>query len=273
MKNTILIAATTMLAATIAHAQIAPPIRYDIESDMQQTQSLDDQNLQQGSDAELHVRIRSGGRWLNLAGLTAEWRAQETATSTQWLGQVSSETVTNTTPHYFKIMIDSTATGSAITNWLYTIRVSDGNRVFVLGEGRLDIKASSWTGPGAQLISKVDVDFADVESYTNTATHGPVRPDGVTITSTNNADGSITFTSIGSAASWETVSGKPFETLDELTTNNLTGIAWEQYVTGTPWESEGYLTSYIRSIVEAGDRTSVVARTNDNVVTYTVSAD
>jgi hypothetical protein len=228
-----LIAALTLLA-TITHAQIGPPLVHEIATDFQQLQELDDMGLQQGANVEYHVRLRVGGRWFPLAGLTAEWQGRENVTDIPALVAASVETVTNVTPNYFRFLLDSDQTGDAREDWTYSIVVKEPNRNYPLGEGRLDIQASAWSGAPSVLLAGV-INWAQITGYTNTATHGPVRGDGTTISTETNIDGSITLTAMAAGVVWEAVAGKPFDTLSELTTNNLTGIAWDDLGGASSW--------------------------------------
>jgi hypothetical protein len=228
-----LIAALTLLA-TITHAQIGPPLVHEIATDFQQLQELDDMGLQQGANVEYRVRLRVGGRWFPLAGLTAEWQGRENVTDAAALVAASVETVTNVTPNYFRFLLDSDQTGDAREDWTYSIVVKEPNRNYPLGEGRLDIQASAWSGAPSVLLAGA-INWAQITGYTNTATHGPVRGDGTTISTETNIDGSITLTAMAAGVVWEAVTGKPFETLSELTTNNLTGIAWDDIGGASSW--------------------------------------
>ena len=114
MKTTAIIAAL-LTAATVSFAAV-PPIIYEVESKEQQEQELDAQNFVQGAGVSLQYKIKTNGRWWNLAGLGARWDAKETETSTNKYSATAT-VVTNTTPHYFQITLDSTQTGSAVTNW------------------------------------------------------------------------------------------------------------------------------------------------------------
>jgi hypothetical protein len=277
-----LLAALTLIA-TIAQAQLAPPLIHEIATDFQQLQELQDMGLQQGANVEYRVRLRVAGRWFPLAGLTAEWQARENVTDQDALVAVSVATVTNETPNYFRIQLNATQTGSAVQNWTYSVIVKDGVSVYPLGEGRLDIQASAWSGtPSVLLAGKIN--WAQVPSYTNTLTHGPNRPDGVTITSVENEDGSLTWSALGSAADLFTDDtlhgeGTPLDPLGVASNivagaelgatalqsgDNVSELVNDAgYVTGTPWTSEGYLTS------ESDTLQSVTARgaTTTNIIT------
>ena len=54
-----------------------PPIVHTTESDWQQTQQLDTLEVQQGAGVRLHERLTTGGKYLDLTGLTARWEAQQ----------------------------------------------------------------------------------------------------------------------------------------------------------------------------------------------------
>jgi len=152
------------LLATIATARAAtpPPAVYDIEANYQQTQELVDMSLVKGGSAVLRYRLRSGGKWLDLSGLGARWDARATGTSTQAL-QATATVYTNTSPHYFSIPLSSTQTGTARSNWVYSLIVTLDGADYPLGAGRLDIAESAWTGAAA-ILSTVTA-----QSYTDAA--------------------------------------------------------------------------------------------------------
>jgi hypothetical protein len=151
-------------AATVATAA-PPPIVFDLEANYQQTQTLGDIELVQGANASLQFRLRSRGRWLDLTGLTARFDARSSATSTQAVQVVSSSTVTNTTPNYFQINLTDTATGSAVTNWVWSLVVLSGTDEYPIGYGSFGIPESTWTGASA-ILSNVTA-----AAYTDAATN------------------------------------------------------------------------------------------------------
>ena len=140
-----------------------PPIVHTTESDWQQTQQLDTLEVQQGAGVRLHERLTTGGKYLDLTGLTARWEARSSITSTQALSQASTLTQTNNTPHYFQFDLDYTETGTPYTNWIWSLIVESGGNDYVIGTGRFDIVESAWTGEGSTLISG---------SYETAATNG-----------------------------------------------------------------------------------------------------
>jgi hypothetical protein len=212
MKTIAILAALSF--ALPAFAQSLPVIQYRIESNLQQTQKLGDQSFSQGSSVVMDFSISQGGRWLNLSGLTAAWYGQETQTSTQRLEHASATTVTNVTPNYFRITLDSGATGTARTNWLYSLVVSDSTpNSYTIGQGRLDIVAGTWTGPAAVLVTPT------VEAYLEE------RLDGI--------EGEIT-TNVLAQLTWENVVDKPFTNISDIVHSDLSGLGWvESGHTGT----------------------------------------
>jgi hypothetical protein len=142
---------------------------YDIEANYQQAQELPDQSIMQGAGAEMHVRLKSQRSWEALDGLAARWEARSSVTSTQALQSASSETVTNSTPNYFVINLDSTDTGTAYTNWVWSIIVEEDSVDYVLGTGRWDSVASSWTGAGSVITSATTQAAIDASIATHTA--------------------------------------------------------------------------------------------------------
>jgi hypothetical protein len=90
--------------------------------------------------------------------------------------------------------------------WRYGVSVNNK----VQGDGELFIKQNPYISDGTlALFTRTNIVWAIVSSYMNTATHGPVRPDGVSITNAVNPDGSITL-----YASVEGVSGMSQATAD-----------------------------------------------------------
>jgi hypothetical protein len=151
---------TIAALAISATAQSLPPIVTDIEANFQQVQELPDQSFVQGAGVPLRYRLQSNGKWLSLTGLGARWDARATGTSTQALQAVAT-VVTSTTPHYFSILLDSGETGTAVTNWVYSLIVTLGGVDYPLGQGRLDITNSAWTGASAILSSVTSASYAD----------------------------------------------------------------------------------------------------------------
>jgi hypothetical protein len=150
-----------LTAATVTHAQLLPPLTHTIEGGLQQGQELVDMEIEQGANLEYRVRIQDSGRWLPLAGLTAEWQARETATDTNAYVAVSVETVTNVTPNYFRIPMSSIQTGTPITNWVYSVVVKQGTDQVPLGKGRVDINASAWTGAAGIMRNVTSAAYTD----------------------------------------------------------------------------------------------------------------
>jgi len=162
MKKITTTAALFALFSTAIYAA-PPPIIHTTESDWQQTQRIDTLELQQGAGVRLHERLTTGGKYLDLTGLTARWEARSSMTSTQALSQASTLTQTNNTPHYFQFDLDYTETGTPYTNWIWSLIVESGGNDYVIGTGRFDIVESTWTGEGSTLISG---------SYETAATNG-----------------------------------------------------------------------------------------------------
>jgi hypothetical protein len=233
-----------LLTAMTAGAQTIPPIVYDIESDFQQTQALPDQSFVQGAGVALRYRLKSQGRWLSLAGLGARWDARALSTSTQALQQAAS-VVTNVTPHYFQMLLTPAQTGSAVTNWTHSLIVTSGGTEYPIGVGRLDIAASAWTGDAAVLSNTKWTAYTDAAVSSHAAVKATTNSLGHIIVGDNltvDGNGRVSAAPPGVTA-WGDVPGKPFTNLVDLTTDNLTGIDWGLYVTGTPWTAVGYLTA------------------------------
>jgi hypothetical protein len=232
-----------LLTAMTAGAQTIPPIVYDIESDFQQTQALPDQSFVQGAGVALRYRLKSQGRWLSLAGLGARWDARALSTSTQALQQAAS-VVTNVTPHYFQMLLTPAQTGSAVTNWTHSLIVTSGGTEYPIGVGRLDIAASAWTGDAAVLSNTKWTAYTDAAVSSHAAVKATTNSLGHIIVGDNlTVDGNGRVSAAPVVTAWGDVTGKPFTDLVDLTTDNLTGIDWGLYVTGTPWTAVGYLTA------------------------------
>jgi hypothetical protein len=155
-----LFAALALIASTVTSAP--PPIKYDVESNFQQVQQLDDQDFVQGAGVSLQYRIKNLGRWYALDGLGARWDARSSSTSTQAVQQVAT-VVTSTTPDYFQVTLDSTETGTALTNWVYSFIVTSGGVDYPIGTGVLNIAASAWTGDGSTITTTTSKAYTDAQ--------------------------------------------------------------------------------------------------------------
>jgi hypothetical protein len=161
-----------ILAAFSAFAQFpAPPLIHDIEANSQQTQELIDLPLMQGASVNYRVRLKSRGKWLDLDGLTARVDFRETILSTNAYSASSSETVTNVTPNYFVIPMDYAQTGTAVTNWSYSVIALLATDEYPQGVGRVDIVANGFTGDPSTIITNIpclkfvstdSIDFAKI---------------------------------------------------------------------------------------------------------------
>jgi hypothetical protein len=192
MKTRIAIIGTaTLISCAVARSQALPPLIHDIEAGTQQAQVLDPLEIQQGASLAYRVRLKSGGKWLPLAGLTARLDIRAASTNTAAI-QVTGTPVTNATPHYFAFPVSSTETGTAREDWVYSVAVIAGSDEAILGTGEIDIIESAWTGQPT-VPSVALFDWARYSSgYTNTATHGPYRA-GSGITATTGTNGAVTL--------------------------------------------------------------------------------
>ena len=179
MKHTKLSITLAILAAVLPFVVQAapPPIIHDIESNGQQAQELADLELQQGGSAVYQARLTSMGRYLSLAGLTARWEGRSSATSTQALQVTSSTTYTSGVPNYFEFEIDSTETGSSVTNWVWSLIAVESGSDYVIGTGRLDVPESAWTG-AASVITNTTTQVAIDASI---AIHAAIKEAHLTI--------------------------------------------------------------------------------------------
>jgi hypothetical protein len=197
--------AALLTLASIAIAQ-APPIIIDIESGQQQAQTLRDLTMVQGASAEVRMRLTSQGRYLSLGGYSGKLAIRPSAVSLEGY-DVSGSVVTSTPPHYIRFALTPSQTGSSVTNWGYSLAAVYGDADYMLGRGRWDVEAGTWTGSAAAL-TNVPLDWAQVPSYVNTATHGP-HLFGAGFSWTTNAVGQLLLTSLAGTPAWESITGKP----------------------------------------------------------------
>ena len=212
-RLTAYILATLIPIVTLA----APPIVYDIEADWQQTQSLDAQSFQQGAGVVLRYRLKSRGQYLDLTGLTARWEARSSITSTQAL-QEAGTTVTATTPDYFEIDLDSDETGTARTNWVYSLIVEDSGVDYPLGTGTVNILESSWTGASSILVTTSAAAYADAAVATHAAVVATSNSLGhVKIGSGINVDTNGTISTAASSLNLQQVTDNGATTTNSIT--------------------------------------------------------
>jgi len=243
-----------LLTTACAFSQVIPPIVYDIEANFQQEQELTDQNFVQGAGVVLRYRLRSNGRYLDLAGLGARWDARESVTNTSSYQKVAT-VVTSTTPNYFQIELDSDQTGTAITNWVYSFIVTSGGIDYPIGRGDLDITASSWTGASAIMTNITASTYADnavathaaVAATTNSLGHiivgsglsvtgdGTLSADSTTVSLQDAADNgtSITQDVTIAGSSFTNVSAKALSALQPADTNGWTTSTHTNFVEKT----------------------------------------
>lgn len=155
-----LLAVASLFFATAGYAA-APPLIITTEANYQQTQVLTPMSLQQGSDLNLWCIMTSRTGYPDLTGTTALWEGRSSATSTQALQVASSLTYTTDYPHRYEFALDSTETGTAYTNWVWSLIIVDGVKINVMGEGDFDIKASAWTGAGSILSTETAKSYTD----------------------------------------------------------------------------------------------------------------
>ena len=203
-----LIAAVLFSTAAIVSAAVPPPAVYDIEANFQQVQELPEQEFVQGASAVLRYRLKSGGKWLDLSGLGARWDARATGTSTQAL-QATASVYTNATPHYFSIPLNSTQTGTARSNWLYSVIVTLDGADYPLGQGRLDIEASAWTGASAILSTVTAASYTDAAVSNHAAIMATTNSAGHVIIGAGLQIADGVLSSSAGAPAWSAVTDKP----------------------------------------------------------------
>lgn len=159
----------TIFACALSALAAPPYITHTTESDWQQTQSLEAIELQQGASVQLRERLTTGGKYLDLTGLTARWEGRSSITSTQALQVTSTLTQSNSTPHYFQFDLDSTETGTPVTNWVWSLIVVSAGEDYVIGTGELDIVESAWTGASAILTNITTQTAIDASIATHAA--------------------------------------------------------------------------------------------------------
>ena len=79
MKRTL----ATIAAVLIAGAAFAAvPLWVDIDVNYQQAQDVPRIQVMQGRDMQMRFRLKSDRSWMTLTGLTGQWEARSSATST-----------------------------------------------------------------------------------------------------------------------------------------------------------------------------------------------
>jgi hypothetical protein len=104
----------------------------------------------------------------------------------------------NTTTRKATVTLSRAESNMPVGDYLFTVKVFDSDDLLtgIIARGTMTALYSPQTDSvdyvGTSPAIDPDLDFASYDSYSNTATHGPVRPDGSTLeVATTNADGSI----------------------------------------------------------------------------------
>ena len=128
----------------------APPPKYlDVDVNWQQTQTLPALSIQQGASMQLRIRPKTNGRWLTLTGLTARYEARATATNTS--AYTASSNLTSNEAHFIQMELDNTQTGTAFTDWVYSVILIDGADEYPIGIGAVNVVASDFAGSSGVL--------------------------------------------------------------------------------------------------------------------------
>ncbi len=295
---------TVMLLLAAASMANAADIR--IEADAQTLRASDIQWLR-GDEGTIQVDFFAEGDYTGAYTNSTSWLWW----GTNGLASDAIEYISVAGENVFNIASTNLFLQSPFQPGFFTYGVGFGNKTY--GIGRMFIAANPRVDGVALNFSKV-YSVIGVTQWLG-VNLGPLLPDGVTITWTENADGTYTLSATGvSTVDWDAVQNKPDtfppsthshaiadvtglqSALDgklatvtsdatlsgagtvasplAVATNIVSGAA--SGATAAGWGDHaqaGYLTSFIRSIVAAGDRVSVVAETNGTVITYTVTAD
>jgi len=152
MKAKTIIAFLVLVLARVAMAG-APPINLDVDSNWQQLQPLRGLEVQQGANVELRIRPKLEGAWVDLSGVTARFDARVNMTTSASY-QASSDLTTNAA-HYIRIPMTTVQTGSALTNYIYSIVLLSGGNQYPLGTGSWNVVASGFAGASSIQTSTV----------------------------------------------------------------------------------------------------------------------
>ena len=156
----IALAATPLIAA--------PPPKYiDVDANYQQSQDLDDLNIQQGASMRLRLRHKVDGSWPTLTGNTARWEARQQLTNTS--AYTATSNLTSNEAHFIQFDLNNVQTGTSLTNWFYSIILVDGGEDYPIGVGTLNVIASDFAGSSGVLVgSGYETNSVDVTASVST---------------------------------------------------------------------------------------------------------
>jgi len=196
MKRTLtmMITACLLLSSATAFAQ-----SYKVRGDTQYPdEDLQDLTMLQAATPHLdYYQYENGSVYTNIAAKSAVFSYGTSAVAVAF-GNWTNTSVTAASG-LFHFELPAALLNTNGTFW-YTILVKEGSSIFYSGKGDLTIIETTVTGnPGAAYFSTL-IDWA-LSSYTNTATDGPNRPDGSSLSASTNADGSLTWSvAVGAGA-------------------------------------------------------------------------
>ena len=143
--------ATLIAWILTAAAAFAAPTKYlDVDVNWQQMQELETLHIQQGADMQLRLRPKLDGTWLTLTGLTARWEARQYATNAAAYSRTSN--LTSNQSHFIQMELTSTQTGTAYTNWIYSVILIEGAAEYPIGQGTVHVWPSAFAGSSAELV-------------------------------------------------------------------------------------------------------------------------
>jgi hypothetical protein len=244
----------------------AGPLDDTIRFDMQfQGERLPARTYLQGTTPRIRFDLFNNGR--NVTTTPADtwmvYRAAADAEADTWL--TATNTPGESTGGVYIVQLPSLSTNA--TGWVYNaLLYSDTGQILAQQFGTLNITASTVAGDGIEFLPVSPIPYVPI---TRTVT---INDETQTLSS------NLVFTitaALPELFTDETLAGAgteadPLAVAEAIVTGAASGATAEGW--GNHADA-GYLTSYIRSIVAAGDRVSVAAATNGTEVTYTVTAD
>jgi hypothetical protein len=138
---------------------------------------------------------------------------------TPFMAWATNALATNNSPASYSVVsatngtVDFTFSAAAVNyaagRYVYEVGLNTGTGPKTYRQGVFTIQAST-VGASVPAVSWTNAVINwGLYGYTGTASNGPVRPDGSTITASNNPDGSITLSSLAATPAWSSVTDKP----------------------------------------------------------------
>ena len=138
---------------------------------------------------------------------------------TPFMAWATNALATNSSPASYSIVtatngtVDFTFSAASVNyaagRYVYEVGLNTDNGPKTYRQGVFTIQASP-AGADVPAVSWTNAVINwGLYGFTGTASNGPVRPDDVTITASNNADGSITLSSLSATPAWSAVTDKP----------------------------------------------------------------